>query len=78
MRKSKVTATKCLGGKRHRWRHIAMHGEHETRWCPRCGCLTGFLHLRRVCKNTCLTRLAVVRCKDDDGGWYVEIPENLK
>jgi len=41
----KVTATKCLNGKRHYWKVLLVTPmlpydpvSYEQRWCPKCGC----------------------------------------
>jgi len=42
-----VTATKCLNGKRHRWKDVAVYTEawakYRVAWCQRCGCVTTFM-----------------------------------
>jgi hypothetical protein len=78
----KVTATKCLNGKRHKWKDVEMHLSYGTRndtsWCKRCGCMTEFFKTERMKKRE--------RCFED--GWnkegerekryHIEIPEHLE
>ena len=69
----KVTATKCLEGKRHRWKLLKMDQEgyavRQIRWCKVCGCVTEFY------KDIRHKRFE--RCKDGND-YYVEIPEHLQ
>jgi hypothetical protein len=67
----KVTATKCLDGKRHKWKDIhisSRYGEASyTSWCERCGSLTEFYKNDRMKKRA--------RCSDAEEKTYIEIPE---
>jgi len=74
----KVTATTCLGGKRHTWQVLATHGESaredrfETCWCPKCGCSTEFTYTMR--RQGFPVRWIRTRCREDDGSFTVNIP----
>jgi len=71
---TKVTATKCLGGKRHRWKLIATEraygSEYQTKWCKGCGCLAEFLRVW----NKSVTKSRLLRCKNN-GSTHIEIPD---
>ena len=63
----KVTATKCLNGKKHRWLYVAGDYEREHKWCGVCGSTTEFYRKRNG---------RLERCEGDEGErFYIEIPE---
>lgn len=65
----KVTATKCIDGKRHKWEEIAIDGVDKFMWCRKCGCITEFT--RRWREDPWK------RCKNSNGSYYIKIPKML-
>ena len=70
----KVTATKCLENKKHKWEDINIHHNYGQvtylSWCRVCGCRTEFFKNENMKKRE--------RCLNEDNTLYIEIPEHLK
>jgi len=77
----KVTATKCLNGKRHKWEHLMIshvgsYGSSISKWCSVCGCATEFYrdaNMKRA--ERCLSSDTKEK---NHGKYYVKIPNCLK
>lgn len=73
----KVTTTKCLDGKRHRWLYLVsdrLAGMiYETKWCKNCGSVTEFYS-----EHPPRNKAPMKRCKEPDGSYYIMIPAHLQ
>ena len=77
----KVTHTKCIDGKRHKWKNINLISHYGTTyffdWCEKCGSTTEFFQEKSMKKRE--------RCYDDtwdsEGNRFkkyeITVPENL-
>lgn len=66
---NKITATKCIDGRRHRWKEVILSSyvmtTNHVYWCNKCGCITEFSHYFNEKKE---------RCRDGKK-YYIEIPK---
>lgn len=76
MLKTKITSTKCLNDKKHKWEHIAIenigsYGSHIHKWCPICGSRTEYYRDVGMIRSQ--------RCRSNDNkDYFIEIPKCLK
>jgi len=67
----KVTATKCIDGKRHNWEEAGEGEYNNYRGCSKCGSITEFFNDERC-----------ISCNKKDikkyGKYYIQVPKCLE